>query len=169
MRSFVVFLAEGLGAGRCPWAPGTVGSIVGVAWFAVLVMTGHLALYVLLAAGLTALSVWACGRAEAVLGQTDPGSIVLDEIVAVPWCYLGWMVGAWSATGQLPALSSLFQESHLAWLLGGFLAFRLFDVWKPWPVDAAQRLPGGWGITADDLLAAAYTNLAGWALAMLTR
>ena len=88
----ILWLAQGLDAGRISVAPGTFGSLVGLLWFAVLLVPGSLNLYLLgTAAGLAA-SVWCCGRAEQILGRIDPPSVVLDEIAAVPICYLPWVV-----------------------------------------------------------------------------
>jgi phosphatidylglycerophosphatase A len=128
-------LASGLGLGRSPWAPGTIGSLGGAAlagglrsigvdgWFAVGV-TG-----LLLVCG-----VYLCGRAARAAGATDPGWIVLDEIAPFPLLFAGL---AWS------------------WpvVVLGFALFRGFDILKPGPVKWAERLRGGWGIMADDLVA----------------
>ena len=107
-----------------------------------------------------AASVPLCGRAEKILGQKDPGEIVLDEITAVPACYAS-LIGTlhFSSTG-LPSLRELAaQPAAWGWLAAGFLLFRLFDIWKPPPIGRIQNLPGGWGITADDVLAASFTGL----------
>src|SRR5262249_7453024 len=95
---------------------------------------------------------------EKLLNRKDPGSVVLDEIAAIPVCFIGWIVLVMRHSDSLPAPGYFF--SHSTWLptLGVFAAFRLFDVIKPWPVRQSQSLPGGWGITVDDLLAAVYVN-----------
>ena len=155
-----LWIAQGFGIGRIAFAPGTFGSMVGLIWFALLVWSGHwwsFGLGMLL--GFFA-SVWLCGHGERVLGQRDPGSVVLDEITAMPACFGSWIaVLAWH-TGVFPQLSNFC--SGLNWLgtLGLFAAFRLFDIWKPWPVRQSQALPGGWGVTIDDFLAAIYVGLA---------
>jgi phosphatidylglycerophosphatase A len=59
----------------------------------------------------------------------------------------------------MPGLGYFFSGKNLLWTLGVFVAFRLFDVLKPWPVNKSQGLPGGWGVTMDDLLAAGYVNV----------
>ena len=93
--SVVLCLAQGLGVGRAPVAPGTVGSGLGVLWFLLLVGTGDLWIYLAgLALGL-AVSVPVCGAAERLLGRTDPPSVVFDEIVVVPLCFLPWVLSAW--------------------------------------------------------------------------
>jgi phosphatidylglycerophosphatase A len=102
---------------------------------------------------------------------TDPGSIVFDEIAAIPLCFVSWVLIMFARNGSFPAPSYFI--SSRCWLvaLGVFLLFRIFDVWKPWPVRQSQHFPGGWGVTADDALAAVYVNLvvlAGWTVHRLT-
>ncbi len=153
-----VWIAQGFGIGRIPLAPGTFGSLAGLLWFGLLLLTGNFWLFAAGTLAAIALSVWLCGVAERVLGQTDPGSVVLDEIAALPVCFLGWVaVQSWK-TGALPALGSFFSAHTWPMTLGVFVAFRFFDVAKPWPVYQSQSLPGGWGITIDDVLAAVYVN-----------
>ena len=159
MNAFVLWLAQGFGIGRIPVAPGTFGSVVGLAWFALLLITGYLGLFI---AGIivgVALSVWLCGAGEKILGAKDPGSVVFDEIAAIPICFLGWVVVHLRNSGAFPASAYFFSNHNLLPTLGVFAAFRLFDVWKPWPVRQSQSLPGGWGVTIDDALAAGYVNV----------
>ena len=155
----ILWLAQGFGVGRIPFAPGTWGSLLGIPFLAVLLWpgSGWIALAGFL--GGCALSVYCCGRAERLLGQTDPGSVVLDEIVAIPLCFLSWIGVACWRSGSLPGPESLFRRDQSLALVVIFALFRLFDIWKPWPVRQSQRLPGGWGVTVDDLLAAGYVNL----------
>jgi len=155
-----LWIAQGLGIGRIPLAPGTFGSLVGVLWFALLLQTGSFWLYAAGTLATVALSVWLCGFAEKVLGQKDPGSVVLDEIAALPVCFLGWVAAQAWKTGALPGLEAFFSATTWPLTLGVFVAFRVFDVAKPWPVHQSQALPGGWGITMDDVLAAGYVNVA---------
>jgi phosphatidylglycerophosphatase A len=153
-----LWVAQGFGVGRIPVAPGTFGSVVGLLWFGLLLMTGNLWLFVAGTIAAIALSVWLCGAAERALGQTDPGSVVLDEIAAMPVCFLGWVaVLAWK-TGALPKFADFVSPHTWPLTLGVFAAFRLFDVVKPWPVYQSQSLSGGWGVTIDDVLAAGYVN-----------
>lgn len=156
---FVLFLAQGLGSGWLPKAPGTFGSVVGCLWTLALLATGHPALYGIGVLAGAALSVWCCGQAESLLHEKDPGSVVLDEIVAVPLAFAGWAGLLWiDAQGHWPAAGEWIAGSRGLWWLAGFAVFRLFDIWKPWPIRQSQALPGGWGITVDDLLAALATN-----------
>jgi phosphatidylglycerophosphatase A len=101
-----------------------------------------------------ALSVWVCGRAERLLQRQDPPSVVLDEIAALPLCFVPWVAGEWLRKGALPAPHALL--SARTWWVTAllFALFRLFDILKPWPIRQSQRLPGGWGVTVDDALAA---------------
>ena len=155
-----LWIAQGFGVGRIPVAPGTFGSVVGVAWFALLLLTGKLWLFAAGTVAGVALSVWLCGVGEELLGKKDPQSVVLDEIAAIPVCFLGWVAVLTAKTGMLPPLEVFF--SAYGWLLtlGVFALFRFFDVLKPWPVWQSQSLPGGWGVAIDDVLAAVYVNLA---------
>jgi phosphatidylglycerophosphatase A len=155
----VLWLAEGFGLGRLPRAPGTFGSVAGVRWFALLLASGSLWVYL---GGLIAgffFSVWCCGIAEKMLQKTDPPSVVLDEIVAVPLCFAAWVAGLYAGTGVLPSPWVFFASGTWLSTVGVVLLFRLFDIVKPWPVRQSQALPGGWGITVDDMLAAVYVNL----------
>ena len=158
-ESLVLWLAQGFGIGRIPVAPGTFGSVVGLLWFLVLLRTGDFWFFLAgIALGMAA-AVWLCGTAERILGQTDPPSIVLDEIAAVPLCFVVWVGATWFRTHWLPSPESFFASGRWLPTLIVFALFRLFDVLKPWPIRQSQKLPGGWGVTVDDLLAAVYVAL----------
>ncbi len=154
-----LWVAQGFGIGRIPFAPGTFGSLLGVLWFALLLLSAKLWVFAAGTLAALALSVWLCGEAEKTLGQKDPGSVVLDEIAAMPVCFLGWVAVAACKNGVTPGLGCFFSTRTWLLTLGVFAAFRFFDVVKPWPVHQSQALPGGWGITLDDVLAALYVNL----------
>jgi phosphatidylglycerophosphatase A len=129
------WLATAGGLGYFPFAPGSLTSlvVVGLVWVAA-PSTGWL----LAAAALViAAGVWAAGLEEARVGRHDPTSVVIDEVA-----------------GMLVAL--IAAPPGLVWIAVLFLLFRVFDVWKPYPIDRLQDLPGGWGIVADDLLAGVY-------------
>jgi phosphatidylglycerophosphatase A len=156
---WILYLAQGFGLGRVPLAPGTVGSVAGLLWLLFLLSTGHLWSF---AAGILtgiALSIWACGVAEEILRLKDPPSVVLDEIVALPVAFMPWVLSFWFRYSSLPPVEEFFQNRHWTFTLMLFALFRVFDVAKPWPVRQSQRLPGGWGITVDDLLASFYAAL----------
>jgi phosphatidylglycerophosphatase A len=159
VNKLLLWISQGFGIGRIPFAPGTFGSLLGLGWFALLLLTGSFTLFALgTLAGLAA-SVWLCGVGERVLKERDPGSIVLDEITAIPLCFLGWIgVHLWQGGGW-PGPEFFFTTPRLMGTLGVFAAFRFFDIAKPTPVRQSQSLPGGWGVTIDDALAAVYVNL----------
>ncbi len=159
MNKLLLFISQGFGIGRVPVAPGTFGSVVGMAWFALLLLSGNLWLFLLGTLVGLALSVWLCGVGEKVLSAKDPGSVVFDEICVIPVCFLGWTILQLCKTGAFPSPQFFFSAQNWLPTLGVFIAFRFFDVLKPWPVRQSQSLPGGWGVTVDDFLAAIYVNV----------
>jgi phosphatidylglycerophosphatase A len=159
-----LWVAQGFGAGRAPFAPGTFGSLVGLVWFALLVAPGNLWLFLGGTLAGLALSVWLGGEGEKILKQTDPPSVVLDEITALPLCFAGWIVSAYLASGALPEPAWFFRGRAGLYTAGLFVAFRILDIAKPWPIRPSQRLPGGWGVTMDDALAGLFVALLSWPL-----
>jgi len=141
MRIFVLALATGGGSGYSPVASGTVGSAVGLALWLALSRLSPTS-YALACAGVIAVGIWAAGRAEQLFGSHDDGRITIDEVA-----------------GMLVSLAWLPVRPEVAGV--GFLLFRLFDIWKPFPARQAERLSGGLGVMADDLVAGAYANLGG--------
>jgi phosphatidylglycerophosphatase A len=131
-------VATGLGVGYAPLAPGTVGSILGLAFW-VFLPAGLLVQAVVIAAVFGA-GVWSAGLAEEHFRGTDPGPVVIDEVM-----------------GMLVTLCL----NPVSWggALLAFLLFRLFDVVKPYPANRLERLHGGLGIMADDFMAGVYANL----------
>lgn len=138
---FVLFLGEGFGLGRMPFAPGTFGSLWGlvIGWCFWVSSAG---LWIRLAAFLAMFvpGIFLCHRSAMLRGKKDPGSVVWDEMTAFPLVYLLVPLNWW-------------------WLLAGFVAFRFFDIAKPWPVRRFERLPGGLGIMADDQIAGIYAAI----------
>jgi len=135
-------LATAGGAGRAPIAPGTVGSAVGVALYLLLADLGAFLFGVTLL-GLAFLGIWASDEAERAFGQKDDGRIVIDEVV-----------GQLLTLAPLVVLASPSGRRSPLWLLAGFLLFRLLDIWKPPPVDWAERsFAGGAGVMLDDVFA----------------
>ena len=121
-----LWIAQGFGIGRIPFAPGTFGSVLGLGWFALLLASGRVWV---LATGTVvglALSVWLCGVAERALGQTDPGSVVLDEIAAMPVCFFAWLGILYCRSGALPGLEAFFL-SRQRWLTIGCLRHFAFS------------------------------------------
>jgi phosphatidylglycerophosphatase A len=130
-----------------------------LAWTWALLLPRHAGLYALGTAAGLAVSVWACGWGERLLGQKDPGSVVMDEIAAMPLCYAFW-VGLWAIGPEgWPSWRGMRSAHMVGIWVSGFVLFRLFDILKPWPVRQSQRLAAGWGITLDDVLAAGYVDL----------
>ena len=151
----MLWVAQGFGSGRMPVAPGTFGTIPGLLWALVLLQTGRVDWFLVLTLLGLGASVYLCGRAEELLNSRDPGSVVLDEIAAMPVCFLPFIrpvSGGWEFSS-----SWIWSTRGLLILCTAFGLFRLFDIWKPWPVRQSQRLPRGWGVTMDDFLAAVYS------------
>ena len=141
------FLAFGLGSGLSPGAPGTVGTAVGMllaiplaglpAWAGLMLVTLSFLI-----------GIYVCERASRHLGVHDHGGIVWDEFVGI-WLVLVLVPFQW------------------AWWLAAFIAFRVFDIVKPWPIGwLDRRVHGGFGIMLDDLVAAVYAvavlGIVGW-------
>lgn len=146
-----LWIAQGLGSGRLRPGPGTWGSLVGVLLTLLLLAVPGPIPYLATTVVLVALSIPICSRAEKILGETDPGSVVLDEIVAMPVAFSGYAAHWWLA-GSSPALTQI--QYWWPALAAGFVLFRIFDIWKPWPIRRLQSLHGGVGIVVDDLAAA---------------
>ena len=141
-----------LGAlGRIRKAPGTWGSVAGLLYFTLFFYDlGVFGTLLFGSAGIY-LAVAMCGEAEFRLGRRDPGEVVLDEFVAIPFCFLGWREVAMT----LPNWAA-------PWVvfLAGFAFFRLFDILKPFGISRLQDLPDGWGVVAVDIAAALATCVA---------
>ncbi|MDB6123245.1 MAG: phosphatidylglycerophosphatase [Pedosphaera sp.] len=156
---FVLWVAQGFGSGVIPFAPGTFGSVVGLVWFALLVAGGSFWLYLIGCIVGIVVSVRFCGMAELILHEEDPSSVVLDEIIAIPICFASWVGILYFKDGMMPAPAYFFSSQTLPITVAIFALFRLFDIAKPSPVYQSQSLPGGWGVTIDDVLAAIYVNV----------
>lgn len=141
-RTLVLALTTAGGAGFAPIAPGTFGSAVGVALYALLAGWGSGGVLAVAGLGLI-LGIWASGEAERIFERRDDGRIVIDEVVGQLICL-----------APLPALAGPADLRSPLLLCVGFLAFRLFDIWKPGPVRwAERRFEGGLGVMLDDVLA----------------
>jgi phosphatidylglycerophosphatase A len=144
MRRAVDFLARvvatAFGSGYSPFAPGTAGSAVGLLLFWPMAAWPW-PWQVAAAAALFLVGSLAGGRVARHVGLKDPGIVVVDEVV-----------GQWVTLAALP-----FTPVTAAL---GFLLFRTMDIVKPWPARDLERVPGGWGIMADDVAAGVYAHLA---------
>lgn len=136
MRFIARLIATGFFTGYAPIAPGTVGSLLGL--FLYWVVPGSNAVYSLAGISLLFLiGVWAATQVEKETKIQDNSIIVIDEIV-----------------GMLITVA-LF-EKKLIWVILGFFLFRFFDIVKLFPAKSAERLPSGWGVMMDDVVAGIY-------------
>lgn len=122
-----------LGVGLFPVAPATMASLAALAVYAPLPMAGDSPGFIILVAGSLLIGPWACGSLVRE-DDPDPKRAVWDEVA-----------GVW--------LTCLFLPKTLPWLAAAFVVFRVLDVLKPWPIRRFERLPGGYGIMADDVAA----------------
>jgi phosphatidylglycerophosphatase A len=162
IKDYVALALSTFGVGYIPGAPGTYGSIVGVAIYLFVGMqfagaTGHglgigaqqeftaalhFAIVAILLTVFALIGIWAAGRSTEIFGTDDPHEAVVDEVM-----------------GQIIALLFIPFTMSWKWILIGFLLFRLFDIWKPYPIDTLQQLPRGLGVCADDILAGVYAGI----------
>jgi phosphatidylglycerophosphatase A len=196
-------IATALGVGYAPKAPGTFGSLVGVATIYLsavfflrptspsglnpvnplpdanfadrhfLVPGSDIhdaALYlpivcaVALLLLLAAIGVWSARKAAEHTGAKDPQHVVIDEVAGqhlallLPLIPIGLPVMRLTEHFDFSIFAIFFALSLVNWkyLLLGFILFRVFDIWKPWPIKRLEQLPGGWGIMADDWMAGVY-------------
>ncbi len=140
----VLILATGLGIGFVPFMPGTFGTLLGLplAW-AVECRGWPPPVQVAALAAIFLAGIPLCNRAARLFRKKDPGSVVFDEIAALPVVFL--------------LVRMTFSTAIL-----GFVWFRIFDIAKPWPVRRLERFPGGLGIMVDDVAAAIYAAVALW-------
>lgn len=130
-------MATGFGSGLSPKAPGTAGSLAAVP-FCYLLGLASLPLKATIIVVAFAIGVYACQKATDAIGIDDHGGIVWDEFV-----------GMFITVACLP--------NTLAWLIAGFVVFRIFDIWKPWPIGPIDaKLKGGLGIMLDDVIAGVF-------------
>jgi len=134
------FLALGFGSGLAPKAPGTFGTIVGFPLF-YCIMNDAISMQLTIIATAFIIGIYCCDVAGKALGISDHGSIVWDEIVAM-------------------MLVLTITPNQWQWWLIAFALFRLFDIWKPFPIRQCDaKLKGGFGVMFDDLLAAVYAMI----------
>jgi len=140
MRFAAKTIATFFGIGFAPLAPGTVASAAAVLLYKGFLHRWSLPLLFALIAAVAMVGVWASALAAGDFGREDPRAVVIDEVA-----------------GQLTAL--VLCPADWPPLLVGFGLFRAFDILKPFPIRRIERLPGGWGIVADDLAAGALSFL----------
>ncbi len=144
MSKIARILAVWFGAGLLPKAPGTWGSIAALPIAYAIVRWGSLEILAGATIAVFIIGVWASEIASKEMGVADPSEIVIDEVA-----------GQW--------LTLLVVPPDLILYLCGFLLFRLFDIWKPWPISwADQKIKGGLGIMLDDVIAGVYAGLLLW-------
>jgi len=141
MKTIFTFLGTGFGVGYTPFLPGTAGTLLGVVIYLVLsrIFT-HPFSYVVMLVIFSGFGVWICGKCDHHFEKKDSPVIVIDEI-----------------EGFLIAMFALPVSFRFIFL--GFILFRAFDILKPFKIERLQRLPGGWGIMADDIAAGILANL----------
>jgi phosphatidylglycerophosphatase A len=150
LRNPVHWPALGFGLGAAPFAPGTVGTLLGIPLYLLLAGLPLIA-YVSVVAGLFLLGIAACRLTTRALDVHDHPAIVFDEVI-----------------GFLIAMT--LAPPGAGWLVAGFALFRLFDIWKPWPIRwVDRRVQGGTGIMLDDALAGLYALVAVQLIAWATR
>ena len=144
MKKFFLIISTLFGVGYFPKAPGTAGTIIAAAvyyllpekWF---VKFENSIIFLVIILILSIISVFITSKAEEILGKDDK-KIVLDE-------FLGFFIAV------------LFLPKTLFIIISAFILFRIFDILKPEPVNVLQRLPKGWGVMSDDIMAAIYANV----------
>jgi len=137
LTSPIHFLAFGFGSGLAPFAPGTFGTLAAIPLY-LLMQPLSLPLYLLIVAVVSFVGIWICDKSSTALGVHDHSGIVWDEFAG----YFVTMIAA--PKGWL-------------WIVIGFALFRLFDIWKPWPISVLdKKVAGGLGIMVDDLLAGVF-------------
>lgn len=139
-----LMIATGAGAGLIPVAPGTFGALEGVALYLLAAAPGretHLTILLLVNVLVLGAGAWSAGRACDLLSEKDPARVVVDEI-----------------GGQMIALIPAALDPSITAVAAGFALFRAFDILKPYPIRRLERLPGGFGVMCDDMLAGVYAG-----------
>ena len=151
-KRLALAIATGLGLGYLPKAPGTWGSLAGIliysltlSYFPSPAASSTMAVTAAVAIALAGTGVWAADRSAHFAARKDPQFVVIDEV-----------------SGQHLTYALALAPLNWKYLLLGFILFRAFDIWKPFPARQAEFLPGGLGIMADDWIAGAYAALGLW-------
>jgi len=144
---FVIFLCTCGPVGTWGRAPGTNGTVLGLVLYTLLYFRLPMLLQLMLTAILVVIAIVVCGEGERRMQKNDPGEMILDEVVAIPLCFLA-MEPLWAQTGHV-----------WIYMVAGFILFRVFDILKPLGISRLQKYPGGLGVVIDDLAAALATNI----------
>ncbi len=137
MTNPIHFLAFGFGSGLAPFAPGTFGTLMAIPLY-LLILKLSLPMYLLLLTIVCIIGVWICDKSSKMLGVHDHSGIVWDE-------FAGFFV------------TMIAAPAGWLWIFIGFTLFRLFDIWKPWPISwLDKKVEGGLGIMVDDIVAGFY-------------
>jgi len=148
MRRLAILLATWGGVGFSPFAPGTMGTLAAIPIFFLLSLLPWW-LYILCVLGIGILACWAAGEAERIFGEKDPHRVVIDEAV-----------GFFVTMAALPVTWT--------YLIAGFCLFRVFDIVKPPPIRLVEKkVPGGYGVVLDDVLAGIYAGISVRLLALV--
>ncbi len=143
-------IASVFGIGYFPIASGTVMSAIAVPFAIVIARAGGGVAVIVASLIVFLIGIWACGDHVRATGREDPSECVIDELAGQ------WLACAGISLGFGPGTAPEFALA--------FLLFRLFDILKPWPISAAEKLPGGWGVMSDDMLAGLAAAIIGGAL-----
>jgi phosphatidylglycerophosphatase A len=145
MRDPVHLVAFGFGSGLMPWAPGTWGTLIAIP-ITLFVMQFGFAVHLAFAILAAIFGIYVCGESARRLGVHDHPGIVWDEITGFAVTML-----------TVPGLPAAGASEQVSWVVAGFCLFRLFDIWKPWPIrEADHSLSGGLGIMLDDVIAGVF-------------
>ncbi len=141
-------LALGFGTGLAAKAPGTFGTLVGIPLYLIM-QPLPLAVFCLITIALFIVGIWICDQTANELGVHDHPGIVWDEVV-------GYLI------------TMIFAPVGWLWIVIGFILFRIFDIWKPWPIRMIdQRVSGGFGIMLDDVIAGVFALVSLYLLTLI--
>lgn len=151
LRHPVHVISLGFGSGLSPVAPGTVGTLAAIPVFLLLNQLDFM-LYTVMVVASFAIGVYCTGLTGKAIGVTDHGAIVWDEFV-------GYFITM--AVLPLDLLAVNYSYTALSvWIVSGFALFRLFDIWKPWPISwCERRFSGGYGVMLDDVVAGIFAAI----------
>lgn len=145
MDRFFKWMASGLGAGYSPWASGTVGSLLAIP-FVLVLLPLPVTSYLVTIITFSFMACWISDNAQLLYKEHDSHHIVIDEVAGMLFTFVG-------------------QEPHWLTIATGFILFRAFDIWKPFPCRRIdQCVKGGLGVVLDDVVAGIYANIGLWIL-----